>query len=511
VASGGEEAGGTFSPTRFLLDTNAFIALEPFAGHMEAGMGPAATFMRLAMKQRHHIFIHPATRDDLAEDKDGVRLKQSMAELGKFDTLAESPIHSYIDDELGPVEPDTNDHRDRRILASLYANSVNFLVSDDGRLRKRATRIGVGARVLTLADAVAMLEGFEPTALPPPPRVANVPSYALDLEQDIFVSIRGDYEDFDQWTSKVQGDSTNRECFVVQEDDGTYAAIAIVKVREDDCEYDFTQPVSKISTFKVAEQYSGSRYGELLLKAVLQSHHDHRIGSAYVEVWDRHQPLIDFLGQFGYVEAGQSPKGEVALVKTFQPRDGSLSPLEYHIRYGPPAVSAAASAFVIPIRNHWHNQLFPECAMSGPKGQLVFPDLAGEKIRPWGNALRKAYLCNASTERIEPGDVILFYRSGGFKSVEVVGVAEETHRTSSAQDVVNMVGGRTVYSAEDIELLARHPSQVLVVLFRRDWVIDPPWTLGELQANNVLKAPPQTVQQVKEAGTQWIHRQLADR
>ena len=95
-----------------------------------------------------------------------------------------------------------------------------------------------------------------------------------------------------------------------QEDDGTYAAIAIVKVREDDCEYDFTPPVSKISTFKVAQQFSGNRYGELLLKAVLQSHHDHRVGSAYVEIWEHHQPLIDFLGQFGYLAAGQSPKGE---------------------------------------------------------------------------------------------------------------------------------------------------------------------------------------------------------
>ncbi|TDO14616.1 hypothetical protein EV580_2749 [Mycobacterium sp. BK086] len=473
-------------------------------------MGPAAMFMRLAMKQRHYIFVHPASRDELAEGKDAVRVKQRLAEIDKFETVAETPIHSSIDTELGSVEPNTNDHRDRRILASLHANSVNFLVSDDSRLRKRAGRVGVGERVLTLADAVAMLEGFEPTAIPPPPQVDSVPSYALDVEQEIFASIRADYDDFDAWITKVQGDSGNRECFVVQEN-GKYAAIAIVKVSEQDCQYGFTQPVSKISTFKVAQQFSGNRYGELLLKAVLQSHHDHHVGSAYVEVWDRHQPLIEFLGQFGYVAAGQSPRGEIALAKVFWPRDEALTPLDYHIRYGPPAVSPQASAFVVPIRNHWHNQLFPECAMSGPGGQLVFPDLAGEKIRPWGNALRKAYLCNASANNIEPGDVILFYRSGGFKTVEVIGVAEETHRTASAEDVMNMVGGRTVYTAEDVEKLAQHPSQVLVILFRRDWVLDPPWTLPELQASGVLKAPPQTVQQVKGVGIQWIHQQLVDR
>jgi GNAT superfamily N-acetyltransferase len=510
VADGGGGTGGAPSPTRFLLDTNAFIALEPFAGQMEAGMGPAATFMRLAMKQRHHIFVHPASRDELAEDKDPVRASQSKAELDKFETLAESPISSFVNAELGPVVAESNHHRDRRILAALHSNAVNFLVSDDDGLGRRAKRIGIGDRVLTLADAVAMLEGFEPTVGPPLPQVTSVESYALDLEQEIFESIRSDYAEFDDWIAMVQADSPNRECFVVQDQDGTYAAIAIVKITEGDCEYNFAQPVTKISTFKVAPAYSGNRYGELLLKAVLQSHHDHHVGSAYVEVWDRHQRLIDRLGQFGYFDGGKSSRGEHALVKTYQPRDETLDPLDYHIRYGPPAVSALASAFVIPIRDPWHNQLFPECSSSGPGGQLALPDIAGQATRPWGNALRKAYLCNASTNKLEAGDIILFYRSG-FKSVEVIGVVEDTHRTSSPEDVMNLVAGRTVYSASDIEGLARHPSQVLVILFRRDRIVDPPWTLGELEANQILKAPPQTVQKVKEAGTQWIHQQLADR
>lgn len=510
----GEQVNATDTPSliRFLLDTNAFIALEPFAGQMEAGMGPAAAFMRLAMKQRHQVFVHPASRDELAGGKVKDRVEQRLAEIEKFEMLVESPIHSSIDAQLGPVEADTNDHRDRRILASLYSNSVTFLVSDDGRLGKRAKRIGVGARVLTLADAVAMLEGFEPTAIPPPPQVIKLPTYALNLEDAIFDTIRGDYADFDDWMKKVQSDSANRECFVVLEDDGTYAAIAILKIDEDPCEYGLTQPVTKISTFKVAEPFSGNRYGELILKAVLQSHHDHRVGTAYVEVWGSHQPLIDFLGQFGYVDVARSRRGELVLAKTFQPRDESLEALDYHVRYGPPAVSIKASAFVIPIQNHWHNQLFPECAMSSSveKGQLAFPDFAGEQIRPWGNALRKAYLCNASTNRLGPGDVILFYRSG-FKTVEVIGVVEETLRTASAEDVRNLVGGRTVYSAEDMERLAGHSRQVLVIMFRRDWVLESPWSLTELQFSNVLNGPPQTVQQVREAGTQWIHEQLADR
>jgi hypothetical protein len=232
--------------------------------------------------------------------------------------------------------------------------------------------------------------------------------------------------------------------------------------------------------------------------------------SAYVEVWDYHQRLIDFLGLFGYFEGGQSARGEVVLAKVFQPREASLSPLDFHVRYGPPAVASGASVFVIPIQDNWHNQLFPERASFGAGGQLALPGITGQTTRPWGNALRKAYLCNASTKQIQQGDVILFYRSG-FQTVEVIGVVEDTHRTSSPEEALNLVGGRTVYSATDIEALARHPSQVLVILFRQDRVIDPPWTLAELVSNRVLRAPPQTVQKVKEDGTQWVHHQLADR
>ncbi|RUP27852.1 MAG: GNAT family N-acetyltransferase [Mycolicibacterium sp.] len=468
-------------------------------------MGPAATFMRLAMKQGNRVFVHPATRDELVEGKNPDRVRQRLAELAKFQMLDESPISAQLRNQIGPVIPDSNNDRDLRILAALNANAANFLVSDDAGLHRRARRADIGDRVLTLNDAVAMLEGLEPTVASPPPMVSPIQSYALDFDQNIFISLRQDYDDFDKWIAKIQGDSDNRDCFVVKDEDDNYAAIAILKTNEPDCEYDFIKPVTKISTFKVGPEFSGNRYGELLLNAVLQSHHDHRVGSAYVEVWGHHQPLIDFLATFGYVEAGKSAKGEVVLAKMFGPRDENLPPLEYHVRYGPPAVSRRANVFAIPIIDRWHDHLFPECIPDS--GQLSLPGFA-VSIRPWGNALRKAYLCNSSSQQIRPGDAILFYRSG-FQTVSVVGVVEQTVRSWSPEEVLNLVGGRTVYGASDITQLASHSSGVLVVLFRRDRVIAPAWTLAELRGNDVLKAPPQTVTQVKETGAQWVHQQLA--
>jgi hypothetical protein len=82
-----------------------------------------------------------------------------------------------------------------RLLAALHQNAVAYLVTDDDKLRKRARRVGLGERVLSLVDAVEMLRQLTPTVVTPPPRVQRLATYALDAEQTIFESLREDYDD----------------------------------------------------------------------------------------------------------------------------------------------------------------------------------------------------------------------------------------------------------------------------------------------------------------------------
>jgi len=53
--------------------------------------------------------------------------------------------------------------------------------------------------------------------------------------------------------------------------------------------------------------------------------------------------------------------------------------------------------------------------------ETLFPATVAVETHPFGNALRKAYLCHASTRRLEPGAPLLFYRSKDEKAVFVVG------------------------------------------------------------------------------------------
>ncbi|MBM7416844.1 MULTISPECIES: GNAT family N-acetyltransferase [Nocardiaceae] len=501
------------SALRFLLDTNAFIAMEPYSGDLEREMDAATTLVRLAQRQGHLLLVHPATRDELAGAMNKTRTAQRLAELAKFTMVSESPIAAALREAAGNSEVDTNDHRDLRILAGLHANAAHFLVSNDAGLRRRAVRAGVGDRVLTLADAAAMLVDLEPGIATQPPRVERIEAYALDLDQPLFDELRQDYAEFSNWINKVREDSENRACFVIREQDGSYGAIALVKLVEDDCGYALAKPVSKVSTFKVAGPRAGNRYGELLLKAVFLAHHALGIASTYVEVFPKHERLIDFLGLFGFErQEATTVRDELVFSKRYRPPTGNvaeISAFDYHVLYGPPAIQQGSSSFVIPIVPRWHSQLFPD-VIEDRDDQLAFPELIGTTTHPWGNAIRKAYLCNAPTNQMRPGDTVLFYRSHGAASVTAVGVIEHTFRSHSADEVLNAVAGRTVYSREAVGGLCDHPSGVLVVLFRQDRLLDPGWSIGELIANSVVVGPPQTVTKVKERGNTWVNTQLVD-
>jgi L-amino acid N-acyltransferase YncA len=498
---------------RFLLDTNVFIALEPYAGGMETGIEPAAELMRLTGKQGHRLFVHPATRDDLLEGRDATRRRQALAELGKFEMLAESPISADLRTTAGDSTEGSNDHRDLRLLAALASRAVTYLVTEDVRLRRRARRCGLGDSILSIDEAADLLLGLEPRVNEPPPTVERLKAYALDTDQAIFESFRRDYGGFDLWLQRIRADSDNRECYIVRDADEVYAALAFVKRLEPDCVYDLPQPVAKLASFKVASGHGGRRYGELLLKAVFNAASSWHCASLYVAVLPKYSVLVDFLGDFGFVDIGHpSELGEIVLAKMFRPPAGAAveDSFTYHVLHGPPAVSSHASIFLVPIQGRWHAQLFPDSpATPALTEQLHLPGLTAPTTLPWGNALRKAYLCHSPSNQLGAGDALLFYQSGEGRSVTAIGVVERTLRSSDPNEILSVVGGRTVYNPDEVARMCRSVRDVLVILFRQDRFIDPAWGLTELQLAGVANGWPQSIMQVRGEGALWVHRHLA--
>ncbi len=258
----------------------------------------------------------------------------------------------------------------------------------------------------------------------------------------------------------------------------------------------------KICTFKVSPAHAGRRLGELLLKSVFSYVDTNRHAFVYVTAFPKQEPLISMFEDFGFYEHARQDNGELVLVKKLKPdaEGASLPPLEFHIRYGPPAMRfEGAPAFVIPIEPRFHRLLFPDA-----EDQLELQ--AG--VHAFGNGLRKAYLCNAAIRQIKPGSPVLFYMSRSKHAITVVGVAEETFVSSEADEIASMVGKRTVYSMRDIEHLCSR-GETLAILFRQARLLRPrPISLTELIQGGVLRAAPQSIVTVSEGGYSWLRHRL---
>lgn len=484
---------------KFLIDTNVFIPLEPGSpADIEATTEIAARFHLRALELGSTVFLHPASLKDFERDKKTARASLRLTLSQKYPPLPDPPPTSgALEKKLGSPSPPSNDWVDLQMIAALEAEAVDFLVTEDQGIRRKAKRVGLGARVLGVSDAVVVLEDLLDRSPNPLPAVQPVKAHAIDSADPILDSFRQDYPGFDSWLQRCK--RQHRQAWVVRGAGSYLAALCIVKP-----ETPFESPTSgktlKICSFKVSDSYSGFRYGELLMKAVFDYAFTNRYEWLYVTAFEKHDRLMDLLRELGFEALGQTtPLGEIIMAK---PLTRGLEPpheeaLAYHIRRGPLHFRGDVSWFLVPIQPRYASVLFPEASHQ----HTIFPGL-----HAFGNSIRKAYLCHASTRSLEPGSVLVFYRSQDLKSAIAIGIVEATLRSSSPEEIAKAVVRRTVYSLSEIRSLCH--SEVLVILFRQALIIDPPISLCDLMGYAVFSQPPQSIMRIRGKGLAWLRERL---
>lgn len=483
---------------KFLFDTNIIISAEPTnQSGVEAQTANVAKLVGLIGQLGSTSYIHPASLAEISGDTNKERSNIRRLLLSKYLRLeSPPPITEDMTFVLGEPKLDSHNAIDMLILAALVGNSVDFLVTEDNGIHRRAARLNLTERVLTADEALVAVRGLLPKPIQTPPAVEQVKCYQLQKADPIFDALREDYAGFDDWLEKCQKE--HRPAFLIK--NGTRcAAIAIIK---DEVLNDagLSGVALKICTFKVAETASGFRYGELLLRAIFDYIHAKGIPQTYLTCYPKQASLIRFLQRFGFSEHGESGNGELVFVKQFAPSEherDEMPPLEFHRLYGPHQIKTRdVEKFIIPIQPRYHKILFPNL-----EDQLNL--FAGSDA--CGNSILKAYLCNASVKDLPPGSVVLFYRSQDASYIEAVGVVDGCLRSSSAKEIARFVGKRTVYSLEEIEAMCER--ETLAILFRYAKKI-PSVSLSELIENKALLGPPQQITRLKQDANQWIRSKI---
>lgn len=235
---------------KFLIDTNIFIPLEPVSLEDIEILSPdAARMHRLIQQNEHQVFLHPKSRVDISKDENLERRELSLRAFEKYPPL-EGAVSPFIDFTMviGEAEPDSNNDIDNHLLFAVYNNAVDFFVSEDRGIHKKARRLGIENRVFRIIDVIRMLEQLASTDVDIIfPAIEMVKAYAVNLRDPIFDSLREGYPGFDDWFAKCQ--TQHRKCFVVS-DGGGLDAICLLK-DEAGGEYGMMGKVLKVCTFKV--------------------------------------------------------------------------------------------------------------------------------------------------------------------------------------------------------------------------------------------------------------------
>jgi len=402
---------------KFLLDTNIIIPVEPTElENIEAGTPLVTELLRRLNEGRQQFYIHNASIQELSGDKNRKRWGMRKMLLDKYPVLSNPPTLTKKIQAAFTIETlNKHDQIDLMLLSALDADAINYLVTSDVGLRKKASRLGLETRVATPDEAISIVRSLFPVTPNPPPAVHSYYAYELDLEEPIFSSFRLDYPEFDEWFKKCKLE--HRPVWTIKTNNGGIGGICIIKPNDVPEYKAMPTPTLKICSFKIGEDCRGYRFGELMLKAVFDYAHQNKQASIYITTFKKQIELIALLEGFGFEALCTSTRGEIVFLKLlrFSNEDyESLSPLEFNIKFGPNQVKFdGANAFLIPIVPKYHEVLLPEA-----EAQLGF--LPGQ--HSFGNGIRKAYLCHANIRKIAPGDIVFFYRSRKYGGITTCGV-----------------------------------------------------------------------------------------
>jgi GNAT superfamily N-acetyltransferase len=477
---------------RFLLDTNVLIPLEDSSVFPPPGL---FDFARLAQENGHQLVYHPASLEDIDEDRDEIRRKQTKNRFSRY-----IPLDNTTHCPWNTPETRRNDAADNDILYALECEAVHYLVTNDKGIHKKAALRRLQNRVFAVQAARDLLARLHEQVSIQLPNIQDVPLHSLIpfLEMAFFDSLRNDYVPFDNWFREKAKDG--RRAWVYWDSPKKLGAVCIYARQENE---DITKhghilegTSLKLCTFKVAPESQGRKVGELFLKAAFRYASDNKFEHIFIHGNAEKQSfLFDLLDDFGFKAHPHGYGSDVVYLKEqpVVPPSVSLSGFsnfDYLRAYFPHfRTGKEVKKYLVPIQPGYHDILFPD--YPSRQSKLLNPEHTA------GNAIKQAYLCHAHVKKIKSGDIVLFYRSKDEQVITSLGVVEHYEALESVEKIIDLVRRRTVYSMSEIKEMKK---PLKVMLFRLVKHFTSPPSLSDVG----ITAPPQTIQEINDETFQRI-------
>jgi len=431
---------------KILLDTNIIIHRET-KDPSKTDIGKLFWWIdRLGYKK----CIHNLTINEISKNQDAAARKSFLIKMKSYDCFqTTAPLKPEMQAISKKYDKDQNDKNDTILLNEVLSYRADILITEDRTIHSKANELGIGDKIFTIDEFLEKVTSENPEIIDYKILSIKKDYFGnINLDDEFFDSFKEDYKDFEKWFNRKA-----EEPAYVCISNKKIIAFLYLKVEKENEDYsDISPPLSrkkhlKIGTFKV--NLNGLKIGERFLKIIFDNALLFSIDGIYVTIFPKRIEqirLIELLEDFGFVYHGKKTTSsgvEEVYTRNFSPNFSNIAP---KVTY--PYISRKSRKFLVPIYPQYHTNLFPDSILH-TESPLDYIE-----NEPHRNAILKVYVSRSINRDLRTGDIIIFYRTGGYHEsvITTIGVVENVHTAIKDEDqFLNLCRKRSVFTDDELK------------------------------------------------------------
>ncbi len=372
--------------------------------------------------------IHSATIEEVKKNPCKETVDLFLVKLESYEII---DIPSPLQDEVKTVsrhfDTNENDKVDTILLNEIFVERVDILITEDKKIHRKAKELGIKDKVFTIDSFLEKTFAEHPELINY--KVLNVQKLKfgkIDLNDTFFDTLKEDYLGFDKWFIRKY----DEEAYItINSNNGMLLSFLYLKVEDENENYSNINPQFsakrrlKVGTFKVIS--NGFRLGERFVKIIFDNALKNQVQEIYVTIYNKRseqRKLIELLEQWGFVLWGKKGE-ELVYVRDFSPKF-DINNLKCCFPY----ISKEKNVYIVPIYPEYHTELLPDSILNTESPEEFIEDF------PHRNCINKVYVSRAMEPYPSIGDILVFYRTGGYYKSVITTIGEVVEVKADFQD-----------------------------------------------------------------------------